>query len=68
MTTSSVDPASFGAKTSAIDVCNTYAEHIKDKVILLTGPTITGVGYGTAEAIARLGPKLLILAGRNLEK
>ena len=33
--------------------------------MLLTGPTITGVGYGTAEAIVQLNPKLLILAGRS---
>ncbi|ORX35934.1 hypothetical protein BD324DRAFT_629581 [Kockovaella imperatae] len=64
----SVDPSSFGAKTLAVDVCRRYPGSIKDRVILITGPTVTSIGYGTAEAVAQLDPKLLILAGRDMTK
>lgn len=60
--------SAWGHDTTALEVCQAYSSQIKDKVILVTGPTVTGVGYGTAEAIARLSPKMLILAGRSQTK
>jgi FlaA1/EpsC-like NDP-sugar epimerase len=62
------DASTWGHDTTALEVCQAYSSQIKDKVILVTGPTVTGVGYGTAEAVARLSPKLLILAGRSQTK
>ena len=62
------DPTTWGAKTSAIDVAAYFADEVRDRVILLTGPTVGGVGYATALALAKQQPKLLVLAGRTVSK
>lgn len=51
--------------TTSEEVCKHFAERIRGRTILITGPTVTGVGFGTALAIAEQDPGLLILAGRR---
>ena len=64
---STMPPPTYGHDTKSEEVCGHFADHIKGKTILITGPTKTGVGFGTALAIAEQGPALLILAGRRQE-
>lgn len=45
-----------------------YAETIKGKVILVTGTSPDGLGEEFCLTVARHQPKLLILAGRNVDK
>lgn len=56
------------ATTSGQAVAAHFANQIKDKIILLTGPSLEGIGLATAQALAAHGPRLLILAGRNITK
>jgi hypothetical protein len=58
---------SYNHDTTSEEVCGYFADRIKGRTILITGPTKTGVGFGTALAIAEQGPGLLILAGRRQE-
>lgn len=62
------DPSTWGARTSAVDVAAHFADQVKGRTILLTGPTIGGVGYATALALAKQEPGLFILAGRTMSK
>lgn len=62
------DPSTWGQRTSAIDVAAHFAEHLSGRTVLLTGPTVGGVGYATALALVKQKPKLLILAGRTVSK
>ncbi|KAL2833470.1 hypothetical protein BJY01DRAFT_225226 [Aspergillus pseudoustus] len=58
----------FTENTTAIEAANAFAFGIKDKIILITGPTVGGIGFETALGLARHSPELLILAGRSAEK
>lgn len=51
-----------------MDVAAHFADQARGRVILLTGPTVGGVGYATALALAKQSPELLILAGRTMSK
>ena len=55
----------YGHDTTSEEVCGYFADQIRGRTILITGPTKTGVGFGTALAIAEQGPGFLILAGRR---
>lgn len=55
----------FYKRSEASDVARVLADNIKDRVVLITGVTITGVGFATAKAIAENQPKVMILVGRN---
>jgi hypothetical protein len=57
----------YGHDTTSEEVCAYFSDQIKGRTILITGPTTTGVGFGTALAIAEQGPALLILVGRRQE-
>ena len=62
------DPKTWGQRTSARIVAAHFADQVANRVILLTGPTVGGVGYATALALAEHGPALLVLAGRTPSK
>jgi NAD(P)-dependent dehydrogenase (short-subunit alcohol dehydrogenase family) len=47
------------------EVAANFKDHVKGKVILITGCSPNGLGAETARAIATQNPALLILAGRN---
>ncbi|ORY31411.1 short-chain dehydrogenase [Naematelia encephala] len=58
----------WGRRTTSEQVCAYFSSSIRGRNIIVTGPTITGVGYATANAIAEQGPAVLVLAGRSLSK
>jgi FlaA1/EpsC-like NDP-sugar epimerase len=66
--TSTMSVSEIGAKTSAETVCSLFASQIKGRTILLTGPTVSGIGFATALPLARHQPELLILAGRSISR
>jgi NAD(P)-dependent dehydrogenase (short-subunit alcohol dehydrogenase family) len=47
------------------EVASKFKDHIKGKVVLITGPGPNSLGAETARAIATQHPALIILAGRN---
>jgi NAD(P)-dependent dehydrogenase (short-subunit alcohol dehydrogenase family) len=47
------------------EVASKLHDHVKDKVVLITGCSPNSLGAETARAIATQNPALLILAGRN---
>jgi len=61
-------PAIFGTDSTADEVAEQYSTNIRGKVVLTTGVTPGGLGATFVETLAKHKPKLLILAGRNLDK
>lgn len=57
----------YDKSTTADDLVRDFAEEIHDKIILTTGVTPGGLGAAFVSAIAQGKPRLLILAGRNVE-
>src|ERR1700753_2511648 len=55
----------FDAKTEALDVADAFASQIKDRIIVVTGVNLAGLGFSTAEAFAAHGPRVLVLTGRT---
>jgi NAD(P)-dependent dehydrogenase (short-subunit alcohol dehydrogenase family) len=62
---SSTPTPTFGATSTAEEVCHYYSPHIRNKTILITGVTPGGLGLATAKALAAHSPRLLILATRS---
>ncbi|BEI93871.1 uncharacterized protein CcaverHIS019_0603300 [Cutaneotrichosporon cavernicola] len=58
----------YNRETTAQEVVDAFANEIKGKTVVVTGPSPGGIGYETARAIATRAPKLLILAGRDMKK
>ncbi|GMK59908.1 hypothetical protein CspeluHIS016_0901250 [Cutaneotrichosporon spelunceum] len=58
----------FNRETTGQEVADAYGNEIKDRTVVVTGPSPGGIGYETARAIATKSPKLLILAGRDMNK
>ncbi|KAF8243875.1 NAD(P)-binding protein [Wilcoxina mikolae CBS 423.85] len=58
----------FTSHSTGFQVTSSFPSRIRNKTILLTGPTIGGIGYETLLSIAAHNPKLIILAGRSQEK
>ncbi|GAA5869514.1 hypothetical protein JCM1840_004443 [Sporobolomyces johnsonii] len=61
-------PSQFGFTTTAEEAAAHYSGNIEGKVVAVTGVTPNGLGAEAARVIAKHNPKLLILAGRNLDK
>ncbi|GAA5883667.1 hypothetical protein JCM16303_004755 [Sporobolomyces ruberrimus] len=61
-------PSSFNFHSTASEVSSHYESEIKGKTVLVTGVSPNGLGAEASRAIAESGPKLLILAGRSIEK
>ncbi|KAF7302606.1 Short-chain dehydrogenase/reductase family protein [Mycena chlorophos] len=57
----------FTAKTTAKEVADAFAEQIKGKTVLITGTSLKGLGFTTAQAFAK-NAGLVIITGRSLPK
>ncbi|KZV90157.1 NAD(P)-binding protein [Exidia glandulosa HHB12029] len=55
----------FNHDTTGDEVVAKFADRVKGRTFLLTGPTLEGVGGATLLALARASPKAFILVGRN---
>lgn len=60
--------SSYSSETTAEEVAEACAAQIRNKVILITGVSPSGLGAYFVEAIAKHHPKILILAGRDPAK
>ncbi|KZV94652.1 WW domain-containing oxidoreductase [Exidia glandulosa HHB12029] len=58
----------FGASTTAEEVVSTFADRVKGRVFLVTGPTPGGTGDATVRALATGSPAALLLVGRSPAK
>ncbi|GJN67814.1 WW domain-containing oxidoreductase [Purpureocillium lilacinum] len=61
-------PFSHPSKSSCNELVSYYADATKGKTILTTGVSPTSISAPFVRALATAGPRLLILAGRNLDK
>ncbi|EJD42215.1 putative short-chain dehydrogenase [Auricularia subglabra TFB-10046 SS5] len=59
---------SFGATTTGDAVVTAFADRVKGRVFLITGPTPVGLGAATAYALAGGHPASILLVGRSPEK
>jgi len=62
------DASKRGKRTTIQEICDSFPNQIKGRTIIVTGPSIEGIGYATARALALKEPKEMILAGRTLSK
>ncbi|KAF4443526.1 NAD(P)-binding [Fusarium acutatum] len=60
--------AQFGAATTGREVVAAFPEHVKDKTLLITGPSPNGIGSATAYALATQSPRTLVLLARSKAK
>ncbi|KAK9436452.1 short-chain dehydrogenase [Metarhizium brunneum] len=60
--------SNFGFETECHEVVNTFAQEVKGKTFLITGPTPGGIGAQTAISLAAASPSTIILVGRSVEK
>ncbi|KAH7101574.1 NAD(P)-binding protein [Auriculariales sp. MPI-PUGE-AT-0066] len=58
----------FNATTTSDEVISAFANQVKDRYFLLTGPTAGTIGAAVLLALAKGSPAGLILAGRTLSK
>ncbi|KAI9719708.1 MAG: hypothetical protein M1828_006141 [Chrysothrix sp. TS-e1954] len=58
----------FGFETTGAEIVGAYAEHVKGKTFLITGPSESSIGASVSLTLATASPKKLILAGRTLTK
>lgn len=58
----------FNEQTTGTTVVSAYADHVKDKIVLITGANPGGIGQSTAVSLARASPRLIIVAGRTSSK
>lgn len=61
-------PQNLDASTTGLEVASLFPASIRNKTILITGVSRSGIGGTTAHAFASQLPKLLILSGRNVGK
>ncbi|KAF7362765.1 Short-chain dehydrogenase/reductase family protein [Mycena venus] len=59
--------STFGPTTTADEVAAAFAEEIKDKIVLVTGTSINGIGFDTARVIAKHA-KLVVITGHSEER
>ncbi|KAF7302632.1 NAD(P)-bd-dom domain-containing protein [Mycena chlorophos] len=57
----------FTAKTTAKEVADAFPEQVKGKTVLITGTSLKGLGFTTAQAFAK-NAGLVIITGRSLAK
>ncbi|KAF2104818.1 putative retinol dehydrogenase 12 [Rhizodiscina lignyota] len=58
----------FGFHTTAEEAATALSSHIRGRTVLVTGPSLGGIGFETARSIALQNPKVVILAGRSISK
>ncbi|GAA5838207.1 hypothetical protein JCM3766R1_001860 [Sporobolomyces carnicolor] len=61
-------PSTFQFHTTSTEAATHYKNEIAGKTVLITGVSPNGLGAEAATAIAQSEPKLLILAGRSIDK
>ncbi|KZW02492.1 NAD(P)-binding protein [Exidia glandulosa HHB12029] len=61
----STSHAEFGERTTGDEVVSAFAERVKDRIFVVTGPSATGIGATTLTSLAKAHPAALVLAGRN---
>ncbi|KAK8080468.1 hypothetical protein PG997_008286 [Apiospora hydei] len=60
--------ATFGATTDGITVVRHFADQVKGRTFLLTGPSKGGIGSETVISLAHGSPAMIVLIGRTLAK
>ncbi|EJD38676.1 NAD(P)-binding protein [Auricularia subglabra TFB-10046 SS5] len=58
----------FNAHTTGDEVVSAFADWVKGRIFLLTGPNPSGLGSYTLYSLARAQPRALVLVGRNPTK
>ncbi|KAI1112919.1 hypothetical protein F5Y14DRAFT_419997 [Nemania sp. NC0429] len=58
----------FSFSTTGVEVVSAFADQVKNKTVLITGPSEGGIGAEIAISFAHANPLLLILAGRSEDK
>jgi NAD(P)-dependent dehydrogenase (short-subunit alcohol dehydrogenase family) len=58
----------YGLETDAETVATAFGDHVKGKIIVVTGVNAKGIGGATVAALATQSPKLIIATGRSLDK
>lgn len=59
---------SFNFHSTGNEVVDTFRDQVKDKIILITGASVNGLGAETALSLARAHPARLLLLARSSEK
>ncbi|KAJ8132123.1 hypothetical protein O1611_g1509 [Lasiodiplodia mahajangana] len=58
----------FSFSTTGVEVVSAFADQVRNKTVLITGPSEGGIGAEIAISLAHGNPSLLILAGRTEDK
>ncbi|KZW02487.1 putative short-chain dehydrogenase [Exidia glandulosa HHB12029] len=61
----STSHAEFGERTTGDEVVSAFADRVKGRIFVLTGPSATSIGAATLTSLAKAHPAALVLAGRN---
>jgi len=56
----------FNFQSTGNEVVDAFKDHVKDRIMVITGPSKGGIGGATAIALAAGGPQHLILTSRKL--
>ncbi|KAI3332024.1 NAD(P)-binding protein [Xylariaceae sp. AK1471] len=60
--------ATYDRNTEGLDLVHKFADQIKGRIFLITGPTPGGIGAETARSLAAESPAMIILVGRSQVK
>ncbi|ETS82370.1 hypothetical protein PFICI_04246 [Pestalotiopsis fici W106-1] len=60
--------AKYDKTTEGLTLVHDFAQEVKGKIFLLTGPSKGGIGAETVVTLAYGGPAMIILLGRSLSK
>ncbi|OTB06413.1 hypothetical protein M426DRAFT_20867 [Hypoxylon sp. CI-4A] len=60
--------STYDRETGGLALVHQFADRVKGKTFLLTGPTPGGIGAETVISLAAESPALLIIVGRSLQK
>ncbi|KAF3062372.1 Short-chain dehydrogenase TIC 32, chloroplastic [Daldinia childiae] len=60
--------ATYDRNTEGLELVHKFADQVKGRTFLLTGPSPGGIGAETVTSLAAESPALLILVGRSPEK
>ncbi|KAI0860229.1 hypothetical protein F4860DRAFT_224051 [Xylaria cubensis] len=60
--------AQFSFSTTGVEVVRAFADQVRNKTVLITGPSEGGIGAEIAISLAHANPFLIVLAGRTEDK
>ncbi|KAI0969897.1 putative retinol dehydrogenase 12 [Xylaria arbuscula] len=60
--------AAFNRNTDGLEIVHRFADQVKNRTFLITGPTPGGLGAETAISLAAESPAVIILVGRSKAK